>query len=172
MGRGRRVEAILSEFPEPSASQLIVVRQYKHVGSMIDSDGSTMCDAVHRASSASSAYAPISDRIFASTAIPQQLEMQFSQSLICSRLFYNTHLWNATNPASIRMLNKPYMIAARRIAGDSRFSKVVEFNDLEIRVKAQPPISIVPYSKNASSLLCAIGDEWSEILECHPLSGA
>ena len=62
--------------PNVSAEPLIVVRQYEHVGSIIDSDGSTMCDAKYRGSLASGAYAPLSDRIFASEQVPQELKLQ------------------------------------------------------------------------------------------------
>eukprot|EP00973_Karenia_brevis_P001850 252613-Karenia_brevis.AAC.1 len=51
------------------AEYMHVVREYKHLGSIISCDGNLVPDARHRAASAMIAYKPISHRIFGSPRI-------------------------------------------------------------------------------------------------------
>eukprot|EP00973_Karenia_brevis_P006146 837336-Karenia_brevis.AAC.1 len=91
--------------PHENPVFLTVVEEYKHVGSMITADGNPCSDAALRAKSAAKAYTPLACKLFARPRMPIHLRLQFAESLVFSRLFYNVELWGTCHPNAIRAIN-------------------------------------------------------------------
>ena len=110
--------------------------EYKHLGSIIAADGGLVPDANHRASLALNAFGPIAMKVFGSKSVCVSLKLNFFDSLVLSRLLYNTQLWVVTSPSShsaVRRLNKVYMQVARRIADCARYGQERCITDLDVR---------------------------------------
>ena len=115
-----------------SASHVCIVEKYKYSGSIVSVTGSYYNDAVHRVSVALNAFAPIAVRVFGARSVSIQVKLMFFESLVCSRLFYNTELYVFTCSSSInalRKLNSVYMRVVRRIAGEMRHGQKICMKD-------------------------------------------
>ena len=120
---------------------LNVVLCYKHLGSYLATGAGVGNGNVnnrrnigHRVSSALAAYNPLSSKVFGSDHLSIDYKICFFRSLIMSRLTYNLHIFVLSH-RDLKRLNSVYMRGMRRICGDSRFSKEVQFNDLQVRQK-------------------------------------
>jgi len=87
---------------------------------------------------ASAAYAPLANKLFANGTVSQDTRLNFADSLVFSRLFYNTEVWQAEQPFAIRTINKVYMQTLRSIAGSRRFKSGCG-SDLKIRIALNRP---------------------------------
>ena len=65
---------------------LIVVDEYKHVGSIVSADGSVNEDAMQRPSSAAGGYVPLVSAIVSSASVPTKLILRFADLLVCHLL--------------------------------------------------------------------------------------
>ena len=74
--------------------KLSVVSHYKHLGAIVDGQGSYMPEALHREKTALGAFAPIALTVLGTRKIPTQRRLNLATSLVFSRLFYNIHTWN------------------------------------------------------------------------------
>eukprot|EP00973_Karenia_brevis_P033480 4616723-Karenia_brevis.AAC.1 len=139
--RARMVDGRLQiKLPQGANRQYLgVVREYKHVGSMRSVDCSIAPDAKHRAQLATGAYIPIAGRAFGAKSIPLDLKIQFAESLVFSRLFYNIHIWVANTTYALKTINRVYMQVARKIADACRFAAEGNCTDLNIRNKIKFP---------------------------------
>jgi len=125
----------------PSAcgtQRLMIVAKYQHVGSVTTMCGSQIPDANLRASSAMGAYAPLSCKIFGSQHIAPYLKWLLLDSLVMSRLMYNTQCWHKCT-RSMSIINSVYMRALRRIAGLMRFGADGNITDFEVRSNLVKP---------------------------------
>eukprot|EP00973_Karenia_brevis_P017938 2465190-Karenia_brevis.AAC.1 len=112
------------DLPECLGSpSLRVVQEYKHLGSLISSDGSPAADAPHRAQSAMSAYAPLATKIFGCIRLSRHVRLRLYNALVVSRLIYNVHVWSNVSKAAYTRLNSVYMRGLRRIAGKCKFQQ-------------------------------------------------
>ena len=130
-------EAFISLPANATAPHVAVVSEYKHLGSYVAVSGAFMPDAEHRCSLAMNAFAPLAVRIFGAYDICIHIRIRFLESLVCSRLFYNTELWviaSTQSYAALRQLNKVYMHAARRVADKMRYGQRECPKDLEVRM--------------------------------------
>ena len=128
-------------FPLPagaSAKHVCIVDAYKYLGSIVCENGSYFNDAIHRASVAMNAFAPIAVRIFGNSSVSIKIKFMFFDSLICSRLLYNTELYVIDGSSSsllvLRKLNSVYMRVLRRIAGEMRYGQKPCMRDIEVRI--------------------------------------
>ena len=134
------------KLPPECGHDLRVVQSYKHLGSILESTGSSGPDAAHRATSAMSAFAPLSKKVFGCPSIDRKVRMDLFMSLVVSRLIYNVHVWSDLTAASYATLNSTYMRGLRRIAAACRFSSAPN----------QPTDSDVRRLLGAPSLQCII----------------
>ena len=125
--------------PAAGRDYMCVVRDYKHVGSVISGDGSINADALCRSQSATSAYIPLSMKVFSSSKISLDLKMKLAESLVFSRLFYNAQLWVANSSFAIRALNRVYMQVLRRITDTRRFKATGNVSDIRVRELLNAP---------------------------------
>lgn len=109
--------------PLCGASQIRLVEQYKHLGSMLDASMSHNPDVDHRVQSAMTSYVPIAFKVFGAREICRPVRLRLFYALIISRLIYNVHLWTNVPLRHYRRLNAVYMRGLRMIANKSRFSK-------------------------------------------------
>ena len=112
--------------------RLFLVDEYKHLGGIITSDGIIMPEVNQRASSAMSCYGPLATRVFGSTAVSLTLKKHFLQSLVMSKLLYNTQTLTMTT-TGLQKLNVPYMRVLRRIVGEPRYNEHCANSDLGVR---------------------------------------
>ena len=116
------------------ASGVRVVKNYRHLGNILESTGSPAADVPARVSSAMSAYCPISSKIFGANKISQNVRLRLFSSLVVSRLLYNVHVWSSLPRAAYLTLNSVYMRGLRRIANCCRYSKEsASLPDVEVR---------------------------------------
>jgi hypothetical protein len=117
--------------------KLHVVQSYKHLGSVISIDVSTVHDAKHKCGIAMAAYAPISTKVFGSDQVSFFLKQISKDALVLSRLFFNAHV---VSPSAkyISLLNTTYMRVVRRITNNVRFD-ADNVSDLEVRRLAGQP---------------------------------
>ena len=118
---------------DAGANSLRIVRQYVHLGSAIECDGSPTVDVPRRVASATGAYAPIAMKIFGSKRLSAELRLRVAHSLVLSRLLYNVHCWSKLSVVAYKQLNAVYMSVIRRIAGTLRFSSQCNVKDYEAR---------------------------------------
>eukprot|EP00973_Karenia_brevis_P023797 3280676-Karenia_brevis.AAC.1 len=97
-----------------------------------------MLDANHRSQLALNAYGPLIGKVFGSRALSQELQIDYSNALAFSRLFYNVHLWSVMQPAAVKRLNTTYMRVLRRIASSCRYNADAE-SDFNVRKRLQMP---------------------------------
>ena len=116
---------------------LHVVSKYKHLGSETDIKGSNMPYVKQRCSSAMSAYAPISTRVFGCEELELHLRKSFCSSLVLSRLLFNAHV-RVLRPREFIPLNAIYMRVIRRMSGRMRFDAHAG-NDLDARLAINAP---------------------------------
>jgi hypothetical protein len=128
---------ILVPSDDGSMGKLFIVSSYKHLGTIVATDESDVLDAKHKASSAMSAYVPISVKIFGSDVVHFYLKLVFLQSLVLSRLLYNLHI-RVPSHKFVAITSNVYMRVLRRISGDMRFNSA-SFTDLAIRSKLRRP---------------------------------
>ena len=126
--------------PDPAgARSLRVVREYKHLGSMLCDDGGSNEDVHRRTRSAMTAYSPIAVRVFGNSELPRETRLALARSLIFSRLFLHVQVWSVVTAWALQQLNCMYMRVLRRIAGMMRFGKVGTLSDLHVRTILNMP---------------------------------
>jgi hypothetical protein len=119
--------------PDAGAEHLNVVDMYKHLGSVVASDGSAAPDVPKRVQSSMAAYAPLALKIFGASVIARQVRLSLATSLVFSRLLYNVQTWSKWTVAMYSKLNSVYMRALRRIAGMCRHGQPKTLPDHDVR---------------------------------------
>ena len=156
--RGRKAAKVLKalidkqrltiELPPPySAQQVRLVEWYKHLGNVVTMGGSMMQEMTNRMTATMSAYIPLAIKIFGSPHVTLELKMQFVDTLLLTRLLYNSHTW-VLKPGETKKLNSTYMRVLRRIVQDCRHGPCVH-SDLQVRRSLNAPsIECFVFKKN------------------------
>ena len=110
---------------------LSVVSQYRHLGSVTTSDSSDIPYSKARASSAMSSYVPLAMKVFGSTEIGFGLKLTFKDSLIMSKLCFNSYV-RCLSPQALKGLNSVYRRVVCRIAGEV-YMDGSHYTDFEVR---------------------------------------
>jgi hypothetical protein len=116
------------------AEALHVVDKYKHLGSIVEVDGSLMLEATSRVGRAMNAFAPIAGKIFGSPRINLERKLILAWSLVFSRLFFSVHVWSKFEGKPRQTIQTMYMRVLRRILGRPRY-KAGGVTDLFVRTK-------------------------------------
>ena len=93
-----------------------VVRTYKHLGCQDMDSGSFTHEFQQRAASAKAAYRPIAAKCLAVPQIPRHARVNLSNSLVHSRLFLYSGIWEARFNKELFVISKVYHQVARTIA--------------------------------------------------------
>ena len=125
--------------PACGASELRLVKLYKHLGSMLDDSMRHHPDVEVRIQRAMGAYAPIASKVFGAREIARQVRLRLFFALVVSRLVYNVHVWGALPNRHYKRLNACYMRGLRMIAGRSRYSResAMQASDHDVRLELQ-----------------------------------
>ena len=115
-----------------------VVQKYKHLGGIISADGNPVFSCKDKATSATAAYTPVAAKIFGSPSVTLWLKFPFPRTLVNSRNFSNIQTM-VMSQQGLFHLNKPYMRALRRIAGNMRYQAEGNISDFEVRMKLNQP---------------------------------
>ena len=116
--------------------RMCVVQCYKHLGGYVEPNGGMAHEMQHRSKSALNAYTPLSARVFGSRFLNHWCKMSFLESLIMTRLVFNSHIW-CTDDKMIKKLNVVHTRCVRRIVGEMRFSRESsDLSDRKVRMKA------------------------------------
>ena len=115
-----------------SLGMLHVVNVFKHLGGHITVDGGVGPELSYRSSSAMHACAPLAGRVFGSHKIGVNAKHDFADSLIISRLCFNSHTWTIKDKG-LAKLNSTYMRVYRRIHGHCRYKANDNIADLAVR---------------------------------------
>ena len=121
---------------------LSVVQCYKHLGGMVTIGSDCVVDANHKYESAMCAYAPLAVKVFGDPSVTDFLKLQFAQSLVHSRLFFNAHIIVPT-PRYVEILNRGYMRVLRRICGTMNFDGTAGSDLLTRSQSSQPSVDCV-----------------------------
>ena len=113
--------------------QLRIVRQYKHLGTVVDAFGVAHANSIERSKAALAAFAPIAMKVFGSELIDQAYKMSFLHSLVLSRQHFNAHI-AILKSKDLRVLNSTYMRVLRRISGQMLYSSSAD-NQTDIQVR-------------------------------------
>ena len=105
-----------AEDPNGPMERVCVVHKYKHLGTWLTSDGSLTIEKKHRAASACGALVALERTILGKKGCSWEMQCQFVQTLVMSRLLFKAHVWTLRNKHMV-LLHRPYVRALRRIAG-------------------------------------------------------
>ena len=89
--------------------RVLVVNEYKHLGSPLCSDHGMQAWANARVKSARVAYVPLARKAFGWRTWKRTSRTRLGWSLVCSRLLYNVHVWHRFGGKPRRTLNRMYM---------------------------------------------------------------
>ena len=109
-----------------------IVREYKHLGAIVEQGGGLVKEARNRESAALGAFAPLASRLFGAKAIGRTRRVNLAKSLVISRLLYNVHVWSEVKGEARNILNGTFMRTWRRVAGDPKI-KERQYSDFEVR---------------------------------------
>ena len=109
--------------PACGSSSVRVVATYKHLGSMLDSEGGHAPDVEVRTQRAMASYAPLAKKVYGAVEISRTVRLRLFFALVVSRLVYNVQTWGEISRDHYKRLNAVYMRGLRMIAGRSRFSR-------------------------------------------------
>ena len=98
------------------APYMRVTMQYEHLGTIMDRKGSHGPAAAHRQKKALRALAPL-HKVLSDQKLPFKLRRYIGETMMCSVLLYNMHIWPGGNAAVLQRLSVPYMKMLRIIAG-------------------------------------------------------
>ena len=105
----------------PSGGGILnVVPVYKHVGTTLRDDGSLAPEVNRRCSEALSIFLPLAKSLFGCAAIAPAIRIHLAESLVFSRLFFNSCVWPALPVVLLNRLNAVYLRVLRRIHGSAR----------------------------------------------------
>ena len=104
------------------AGLLNVVSTYKHVGTTVREDGSMAAEVGKRCSEALAIYCPLASSLFGCTSVSPSVRLHLAESLVFSRMCFNSCVWQELTPAQERRMNNTYMRVLRRIHGSSKGS--------------------------------------------------
>jgi len=122
-----------------SGERLRVVSEYKHLGTVLSEDGSDNLDAVRRVQLSLAAYCPLASKVFGSFSVKICLKLKLADSLVFSRLFYNTHLYARLSKFMMAKLNSVYMRVLRKVLGRPPRFQDRSLNDEQVRAALHMP---------------------------------
>ena len=117
-------------------TKLRVVQEYKHLGTVIDTELSFYAETSSRVKAAMSAYAQRAIRVFSAKSLSTNLRINLFFSLVVSRLIYGVSSWPSLSVSNLTRLNAVYMRGLRRIA-DAKWSDKV--TNLQVRTLLKVP---------------------------------
>ena len=122
-----------------SGERLRVVSEYKHLGTVLSFDGSDNLDTVRRVQLSLAAYCPLASKVFGSFSVKICLKLKLADSLVFSRLFYNTHLYARLSKFVMAKLNSVYMRVLRKVLGRPPRFQDRSLNDEQVRAALHMP---------------------------------
>ena len=136
--------------------KLSVVSHYKHLGAIVDGQGSYMPEALRLGKPAVGAFAPIALIVFCARKIPTQRRLNLATPpLVFSRLVYNIHTWSELTGRPCQVIRRTYGRILRRIAGDVRHGRTV-LSDVQVRVALSVPSVDCYVRKRRLMYLCRV----------------
>ena len=112
-----------------------IVKQYKHLGGIIEENGSMFPEVRNRCKSAMNSLAPLG-ALLGSRHVSLRPRVNLTHSLIVSKLLYNSQTWENLEKRQKQSLNTMYMRAWRRVANDPRYRRT-KFTDVAVRQMLQ-----------------------------------
>ena len=122
-----------------SEGALIVVDQYKHLGSLVEAQANLTLEAHNRSTKMAVALAQISANILSSTWLGLATKKRLANSILVSRLVFNLHAWWKFEGKPRRIIATAYMRIWRRIAGKHWQGKSSGVTDAQLRRELQVP---------------------------------
>ena len=134
----RRVDGKVSiPIPGNPSACLTIVDQYKHLGCITSLNATSIADARLKERNALNAYVPLATSIFASKHVFYWVKLLLMDSLVLTKLLFNTHVVVPSRQYTKRLSNI-YMRVLRCIFGEPRFQRT-EHTDFAIRQLMQRP---------------------------------
>ena len=131
--------------PSAEHHRLEMVQCFVHLGSAVHVSQMLSHDAHLRATRTSAAYGKLAGSVFSSRHFTHEQKMSLANSLLWSRLFFQTQVWDVVQESgATRILSGPYHRVLRRIINRSLYQDVGNATDHEVRQSTgSPPVLAV-----------------------------
>ena len=140
-----RNEQIVIEINVPSAIDpsgvvsIHIIDAYKHMGAWVNSQDQLVTEVKYRGQSMMQTLRPLKTRVFSAPQIHLATRYGLSESLLFSRLFFNSAVWGQLSIAAARSLDHNYITAIRTVQRKCRVAHSCGSKDSEVIFYSRRP---------------------------------